>query len=125
MRPDQASEITEKLAIGRRLLDQGFGWVIAAREAGMTYEKFRRALDPDYLARRQKYEHERRPLLMRRNRRQARSKFKIGSRIEPGEAAIQERNNAFSKPISITAFVLGDPPPGRSALDKKLGQANG
>ena len=37
------------------------------------------------------------------------------------ETVMAERSIALSAPISITAAVFGDPPPGRSALDKRRG----
>lgn len=44
---------------------------------------------------------------------------KPAAKIEVPDDVIIERNARFSAPRTISAFVLGDPPPGFSALDRK------
>lgn len=42
--------------------------------------------------------------------------------VPPSEIAppvvLQERDRAFARPLTLSAALLGDPPPGRSALDR-------
>jgi len=38
---------------------------------------------------------------------------------KPTPQMLAERDRAFSRPITPTAFVCGDPAPGRSALDRR------
>lgn len=42
-------------------------------------------------------------------------------RTVPPADVLAERARALSQPRTITAAVFGDPPPGRSALDKRQG----
>lgn len=39
----------------------------------------------------------------------------------PSPAALAERDQVASASLSLTAFLFGDPPPGRSALDRRGG----
>ncbi len=45
------------------------------------------------------------------------------SRHEPPWCVLAERDAAAFAPRSLTALMLGDPPAGRSALDKRGGRA--
>ena len=111
----------EKLLLGKHYLARGYGWNGSAREIGVSAEKLRLALDPEYREKRQRYEREIRPLLPNRKRRRVHvNKFVV--REIPNRVLV-ERDHALSQSVSITASMMGDPLPGRSALDKKRAQA--
>ena len=40
----------------------------------------------------------------------------------PPEQVLAERDAAMGAPQSLTAILFGDPPPGRSALDRRMGR---
>lgn len=43
----------------------------------------------------------------------------VSSSARPSSEMLAERDAALAAPLSLTAHVFGDPPPGRSALDRK------
>jgi hypothetical protein len=44
---------------------------------------------------------------------------KLGGNPSPPQSVLHEREQALLAPRSLTAALLGDPPAGRSALDKR------
>lgn len=104
----------EKLAIAKANRDLGFGWEACAAAIGVGYDRLRCALDPAYLERRQIYDRE---VRIRPPSRQTGGK--VVNLVVPA-AVLTERERAFSRNQTITAHLCGDPPFGRSALDRKL-----
>lgn len=91
----------------RRQRQRGRPWTVIARELGISTERLRRRCDPEY--------HERR---LAQERQQAELH---GSNWADTTAAIRPPDLPDTR--SLTARLLGDPLPGRSALDQRQGKA--
>jgi hypothetical protein len=93
-----------------RLRAQGFGWTTIAKETGVNNHRIRTAVDPSFKFKRNAT---------------ARERMSVGKthRVMQPELVpwdiFAEAERAYSAPRTLTAILMGDPPAGRSALDKK------
>ena len=85
----------------RRMRREGRSWDVIAVCLNTTRETLRRALDPDYAVKRNKQ-------IAKRKRR------------EPFVADEPSHPSRATDPVDLTGQILGDPGPGRSALDRKI-----
>lgn len=126
-----SDEIVEQ---GRVLRNSGLGWSTIARRLGLSAtEGIQRRLDPDFHKRRNEYQ-------------AARARLKSGvkkythpagrEKVDPAETVGSASCQTGARPTqamidaaarrllanrTITASLMGDPPPGHSALDKRMG----
>lgn len=98
---------------------QGTAWRRAAEETGVPYDALRRALDPIYKAQRceavnrARHRIDRSAIIKRQH---------LGDdpRTKPDEATVARLRAAIPADTGpLTARLLGDPMPGRSALDRR------
>lgn len=112
MKAEQLS--SDLIRQARTLRAEGMGWKPLARELGTTYFKIRRTLDRVFRAE-----------MTAKGKKQwatyVRPQNIVKAIARPSNEVLEERNRAYYPEISLTAFLMGDPRPGRSALDRKLG----
>ena len=60
-----------------------------------------------------------------KNDRTCRSGLFNNRSARPTDAQIEERDRRFSRERTIAQLIMGDPLPGQSALDKRMGVSNG
>lgn len=109
----------EQIAVqARRLRSLGMSWLAIGRELGVSDEVARRAADPEYAERRREANR------LRKQHKRAPRKNRVIEYRPPEEDAQRVIQAALwrAKTDTRTPFqrALGDPPPGRSALDQKL-----
>ena len=110
MTSDEAALLGE----ASRLRGTGRSWRYISLSLGRSYEFFRRHLDHDYRRRRNAQI----SALQRGERHQV-----VGNahRSEPPpQHVVDELAHAAAAPRTLTASIMGDPLPGRSALDHHL-----
>ena len=115
IRPKDRHLPAKQHAMAIRMRADGMGWGAISLRLGLGYETIRRALDPEY--------NERRKTTIRERNRKRRPDSKrvrenprrvdVPTEVETARAA---RGNALR---SLTSVIMGDPPPGYSALDQK------
>lgn len=101
----------------RQLRATGISLIAVAETLGYSRECLRLALNPASREARNAYRRGR----VRKSRRAAgkpEPRYVTPARCPP--EVIAERDIALSQQTSLTALVFGDPPPGRSALDKRM-----
>lgn len=105
----------------RRLHALGLSWLEIGRVLGVSNETARYAADPEYAARRRNANR------LRKLQRYVPKKNRVVESRPPESDARRAIEAALSrmKADTRTPFqrAFGDPPPGRSALDQKRGQA--
>lgn len=110
--------------IARRLFAEGKRWADIKRVTGLSYDTLKRKLVPEYA--------ERRAERVRRRRMRKRGESVpalVESRVHPSGPKGPSRED-IAKALatippddrSLTARIMGDPLPGRSALDRMRGQ---
>jgi hypothetical protein len=97
----------------------GWGWYNTAVELRVGYHQLRSAMDPEYKAKRQAGK---KPSVSKAIDHSAPGLS--AAKVEPPasrvpQSVLFERERAMLAPRSLTATLLGDPPAGRSALDKR------
>lgn len=94
---------------------QKISWDDIASRLGTTRHRLRVVFEPDYIGKKRAYWHE-----YRKNYQSAGAVRNIigHSPTVPAEC-MEERERALAAPMSLTALLMGDPAPGRSALDKR------
>ena len=106
----------------RNLRKDGLGWNQVATLMGRSVRGLQYQLDDGYAAR----ERDRSRKKRGRSREIVRTYDGIWPKREIGavRAALAERDARLAReaavPLSIVAVVMGDPPPGRSALDQRM-----
>lgn len=107
----------EQIELVRQLRAAGMGWVRIGKAVGLGEHRIRRIVDPEYRARRNKLAERRRP----RPR-----KNEVGGPLSAGvvgrPSAEKLRAIALALPSDtrgLTARLMGDPLPGRSALEQR------
>lgn len=96
----------EQKAEALKMRSLGISWGKIGMRYGLTRTLLRNIIDPGYrLSRYAPYPN------LRHN----------VSRATPPADTLAERNRVLARPMTMTATLCGDPPPGRSALDKKRG----
>lgn len=124
-----ANRIAHEIIVQMRLLRRkGLGYTEIATQLGKTYEAVRRNLDPAFRERRnqisRQYERERELPYHRRTILSDKSDGRtIGIRhsftAAPPPEVIEDRDEVYSRPFDPIAELMGDPRPGRSALDRR------
>jgi hypothetical protein len=99
----------ETLKRAAAMRDNGMSWGKIARAIGIGEERFRRLLDPGFS--------ERRAAMIRKARETRGFRGEPRVRVSPEEAKAA-LSSIPSDTRSFTAKAMGDPLPGRSALDK-------
>ncbi len=104
-----------------KLRAEGFTWHDCDKALHVGRGRVRRALDESYAEHRRilAHDYKEKALGLVRLRRKRPSHHTQSSRSIPPDFVTAERERAMNAPLSITAFVCGDPPLGRSALDKR------
>lgn len=112
------SEAEQIAGQARRLRSLGMSWLAIGRELGVSDEVARRAADPEYAERRREANK------LRKQRMRAPRKNRVIEYRPPGEDAERVLRDALWRVMADTRTpfqrALGDPPPGRSALDQRL-----
>lgn len=105
----------DQIALGQRMLASGSTWKEVVRTTGCSIHHVKKALDPEYQERRR--EKDRRRYRQIHAQKTAEAGHRAATAIPPSEA----RRALASIPRdtrNLTARVLGDPLPGRSALEQ-------
>ena len=90
----------------KELRKKGLSWVNVADAIGHSIYKTRILADNKFIERRREY------------KRTGIKLIDLG-KVQAPNSVLKERNKAFACPPSPNQSILGDPPNGRSALDKK------
>lgn len=113
----------EHIMEARKLRQQNTPWMRIGAILGCHEDIIRRRLDPEWAAKRR--DGIRRARLNRRRENRQR-KLAVAedrrARVEASARPTQEMLDAISLPVTISQVLLGDPPPGRSALDMRQRQ---
>lgn len=95
-----------------RLRAMGMGWRETGAAIGVTIYSVRAALEPGFIDKKREY-----------SQAYKRQRYPASSLVVESVSAPQfvlfEREQAMLAPRSLTAVLCGDPPAGRSALDKR------
>jgi hypothetical protein len=112
MTPDQISA-------ARALRQQGHGWTDIGKAVGVNYYRVRRLLDPEWAQRRRDGINS----LRRRERlvQTGSARGQVWESYLPRNPTFDPRRDGVVEPQNINQLILGDPLPGRSALDAKRG----
>lgn len=114
--PEQLAEAKELRRTLKNWRGRPLGWDrIAKMIGGISQHELKKHLDPKSHARRNEkamlYER-------RRSRRRHGTDYLLG-RGKPSEQQLAERDRALSYEPTPNHIILGDPPPGRSALERR------
>lgn len=125
MQPEADDDLKQKLERGLVLV-RTYAHSIgsAARHAGVSYDRLRNYLNPDERKRLQRVANERylrRKALGLVRPRELPTRTVASRPIVPGDI-LAERDKAMNQPRSLTAHLMGDPAPGRSALDRRAAE---
>lgn len=118
------SLLDEAIELRRR----GASWFDLRRALGLRSENgVRYRLDPEFAARMRF--HNSVGGKRRRDERRARRSIVVGSagaaeHVRPPPEVLAERDATLSLPRTLTSLLCGDPPPGRSALDRRVSCAS-
>ena len=111
----------------QRLRGDGMSWCELARTLNIPEKSLRASIDPDYAQnlRAQRYRARQRIMAKVADERRTfirRAQIETYPRIEPPAAVIAERDRAeaAAELRDLTALICGDPPKGRSALDRRV-----
>jgi hypothetical protein len=95
-----------------RLRARGMTWGTIARETGVKQHRIRNAVDPNFRVSRKLQQQRARPAGYRS------PCVATPIALVPWDV-FAEAQQAYSAPRTLTAILMGDPPAGRSALDKR------
>lgn len=111
--PEQIAEAERLRKTGDKLHDGRMGWLKISKAMGVSQAALMRHFDPDGLAKKRQRDGKCRIVNLGLQLEQG--------RIEIPEFVLDERDRVMLAPMDPLAEMLGDPRPGRSALDKKRG----
>lgn len=111
----------EQITKARALRNNGYGWTDIGTAVGSTYYNVRRVLDPEWAQKRRDGINS----LRRRERGPQKSSScgQVRGAIEAHNPHFDPRRDGVIEPKTINQALLGDPLPGRSALDRKRATA--
>lgn len=113
MKPSAISEVDAPRI--RQMRKDGMSWMNIARRLNSSFDTVRGLVDPEYR------EHANARRQRQRDDNRWRSNHTVNQKSEAFTPSYDPRRDGLPQWRSIDAYVFGDPPIGRSALDKRNG----